>query len=699
MQTGRLRAFKTNPSRPAQACLMRTISLAFVIATLSGSAHLLLAERPSVPVYDLSIRLVPQKHEMLVRGTLALSTTTERRDVVDLLLSDLMADVKFELLSPRRTVIVDREEGPSVGAWRSNIWHLRFSRSIPPAAAVQVRFSYRCATAQTGFVFYVGPEVSFAAGVSTAWYPQLRVLEEGEESTLRVIGAMRFEVPPGNRVIASGQSRSTVEEERRGLFRFVCNQPVSLSFAAGTFTVHGPSGMESTAVYLLRDRTNVGEYTKGVERTVAVLERQFGPNPYKSFALVEVPDEIAGNAGFNGASQEGFILTSSSSLDAPFNPDHYGHEISHQWWGNLVRHRGASGRYVIDEAMAQYGALIAVNELAGPAKATRARFMGDPSSPSDQGVLAYLAMSMAGLDHPLSNLAAEWISSNIARSKGAIVFEMLASEIGEEAFRRALHRITHEFAFRRISWAEFRQVIAAESPGDIGWFFEQWFDAVGAPEWKLTFQQKDGDLQVVIHQAPPSFRATSEMVLTFDDGRTSTHRVKIEGEHTEFATTVPRRVVSVNLDPEFKIVHASPEMTQEAKALAAYWKALSMWQGGQAREAADLLQKAIVERKVPDTYAVQFMLYEALARVLQGEKELAPEAKRKRMEEALRRSLEAPTRRADRLPWVFYFLATVLKQQSQPDALREAVNGAISAEAALGEPTGWAAAARALLEH
>ena len=81
----------------------------------------------------------------------------------------------------------------------------------------------------------------------------------------------------------------------------------------------------------------------------------------------------------------GFMLADSASLDAPFNLAFYGHEISHQWWANLVSNAGgAHGNYMLDEAVAQFDSLRAVETLDGTLAAEQYRRSGYPGYNADQ---------------------------------------------------------------------------------------------------------------------------------------------------------------------------------------------------------------------------------------------------------------------------------------------------------------------------
>jgi aminopeptidase N len=147
---------------------------------------------------------------------------------------------------------------------------------------------------------------------------------------------------------------------------------------------------------MLRPRATVDEYVDGCRRSIEVLSNEFGPYPSGEFAIVEVPEVQARAAGFTGASVASFIMVTGTFLDQRFNLAYYGHEIAHQWWGNLIRHTGARGRMMLDEAMAQFGSLRAVETIEGEESAERYRRTGYPGYIEAQSGLGYLRVLASG---------------------------------------------------------------------------------------------------------------------------------------------------------------------------------------------------------------------------------------------------------------------------------------------------------------
>jgi hypothetical protein len=495
----------------------------------------------SAPRYDLSVKIAPDAHRIEVTGTLTLAPTNDARPQLQIGLSNVMRDLQVEVLEPKSCagqakIEKQREINKMI------VWTVTPASAIPAGQAVRLRFCY-AGGEEIRFVFYIGEEGSFAGGFNTAWYPQVKV--EGKNEIAKSTGKMFFSVPAEYQVIATGKRLSAAEQENKGGFLFEVVQPSMFSFAAAKFVVEryiSKSGI-NTAAYLLRARTYAKSYLEKCAEVIDVLAREFGPSPYGDFALVETPNEQSDKADFAGASFEGFIMSNSNFLDQGFNTAYYGHEISHQWWGVSVGKKdGPRGNMMLSEAMAQYGSLRAVEILEGPRMAEQYRRTGYPGYVAMQNATGYFMIESAGFDQPLSNLVQGQYTRILADGKAFIVYDMLSRTIGRERFSRTLQTIARQYAGSHIGWDEFLQAIEKGAGKDLKWFYEQWFERKGAPEWDTSWKQEGDSVRGVITQAQPFYRATLEVLIEGDDYQTSIQTVEIGGERTEFALShkVPR---------------------------------------------------------------------------------------------------------------------------------------------------------------
>jgi hypothetical protein len=638
-----------------------------------------------VPRYALEVKILPEAHRLEASGTIVLPPASETRQSIQLSLSDVMRDLQVEVLQPKvcagpAKVSKKDEREKTVN------WTIQPANPVPAGEALQLRFSYTGGE-EIRFVFYIGTEGSFAGGFNTAWYPKV-------EGDAKSVGRISYSVPPEYQVIATGKRRSAAEQEAQGNFVFEITQPSMFTFAMARYIIERRTSSRgvSTSAYLLRARSHIGDYLDQCTRVIDVLVQEFGPNPYEDFALVEVPSEQAGKASFSGASFEGFIFSNADFLDKQFNTAYYGHEIAHQWWGVSVGKKpGLRGRLMLDEAMAQYGSLRAVEIIEGARAAERYRRTGYPGYIVLQNATGYFMVEAAGFDQSLSVLQQGQYSRILADGKGFIVYDMLSRTIGREKFSRILQSIAGQYAARSIGWDEFLQAITKGAGMDLQWFYDQWFERKGAPEWALSWQQTEGTVRGVITQSPPHFRVTVDVLIEGDEYQRSVQSVELRGGRTEFAFPIKFRAGAVTVDPHFFVLHRTPAFRALKSAFGAHIQARVERDKKQYDAAEKILREALAREPDTDLYGARFTLRVAFGQLFLDQKKFA-EAKTH-----LELALTSPSRRAEMLPWAYLYLAQAAKGLNDTATLKYAVDGAISAEAALGGDSGAASEARSLL--
>jgi tetratricopeptide (TPR) repeat protein len=629
---------------------------------------------------------VPETHRLEGSGTIKLPAADAVRDTIPLALSGLMGDVTFDVVAPNVSagpVTLERKERPfGRPEWVTVVWTIRPQKPFPAHEPVVLRFSYAGGGDRTGFGFYVGPLCSFGVGILTAWYPVLEDQPLVQLRGFRGTGTVQFSVPPGYKTYAVGKLISPAGETERGTFRFRVDTPSTLSFSIARYLVSRLDGPIPVSVHLLQPRPNVDAYLKGSAKVLNALVQEFGPYPYPEFAILEVPADI--DAGFSGANADGFILTIGETFDGIFKTAHFGHEISHTWWGAIVqRKRSPRGYYMLDEAMAQFGSLRAVEMMEGPEAAEQYRRTGYPGFSDEYCGFTYLMRAATGFDHTLADLPSDtgFMNARLSDSKGMLAWDLLSRTVGRKLFSRILTGITTEYAYRRIGWDEFLQAIEKGSGQDLKWFYEQWFERTGAPEWQVTWKREGQSIKGVITQAAPYYRALVEVQIDGECG-SSVRRLNIRGPRTEFNWPVRFAAKSVTVDPHFLVLHWTPAYRKQATALMPYTKGdLKLWQG-QTEEAIQEFKTGLARIPEPDEHGLRFLLEYGLARAFTDQQKYS-EAR-----EHILLALQIPIRPREILPWAYVQLATIAQKTKDQPTFELALDGVTAAEANAGRRTG-----------
>ncbi|MCI0605489.1 hypothetical protein L0156_21100 [bacterium] len=640
----------------------------------------------ATPEYKLEIKISPDQKIMTVQGEMKFPPRHETQRELSFALSELIEDFQVQLLQPfpetKPEVKKTLREWSRPG-WGQNTWTITPQKEIPANALVVMRFSYTYTGDKTRFIFSGSARSFFAAGIGCAWYPQLEESPRTDDGIrlkgLRGTGTMRFLLPDGWTVYSPG-----IKTNVKGKIDFKIEEPVFFSFAAAKYSVLQTTDPMKVALYELHPRgERMIHYLKQAARVLEVLSEEFADYQFPDFAIAEVPPDEANNAGFAGASLEGFMLATTDFLDQEFNTAYYGHEIGHQWWGGLVRPEGPEGRWLLTEAMAQYGSLRAVELLDGPDRAELYRRRGYPGYLQDQSGFGYLMLAAAGLDQALTKLPADGTLPRwLADSKGFIVWDMLSRQLEREKFSKVLKAIIDKYQGGRIHWKKFVEETENVSGEKLAWFFEQWFDRTAIPDWKSEWRQENRGLMLQLSQKSPYFRMTLDLLIVGKNGEQLNQTITVSQQNQNWSLDVPFAVDSVTIDPDFQLLHWTEEYRKEADALVPFTRALIQQNDGNQQEAIKLYKEGIEKAPDRDPYGLRFLLHFGLSQVLFDQSRW--QDSRTHLEIALRSTV----RRPERLPWAYLQLAEIGDKQENAELVCSALQSVISADRSATEKTG-----------
>jgi tetratricopeptide (TPR) repeat protein len=246
--------------------------------------------------------------------------------------------------------------------------------------------------------------------------------------------------------------------------------------------------------------------------------------------------------------------------------------VAHQWWGVSVSPASKDDWWLTD-GFSRYSEAVYVENAAGAAGLEEA--VKDMSV----GALAYdtVPLSSAG---KLDIFSTEFQS--LATDKGAMILHMLRSVLGEDKYNKTMREFAAEFAGKSASMDDFK-TIAEKNYGDqLTWFFSQWLDSTGAPEFKVkytTYRLGGATAQQPKEEKTAGFRVTGEISQDLDlfrmpvelridtDGKTENKRIEVVGTTSPFSIETFGRPRRIAVDPDHHVLTNSTDVKLRASIL------------------------------------------------------------------------------------------------------------------------------------
>jgi aminopeptidase N len=310
-----------------------------------------------------------------------------------------------------------------------------------------------------------------------------------------------------------GESEALKEREIRRT-EFAETQPIStylFAFAAGPFKkVHDTPGLPG--LYVRKSKLQKAEAeAEAVQQITAdgikYLSDYFAqPFPFPKYDMVMIPGFAYGGMEHAGATflrEESILFRTAPTHSDRLNRDILLlHELTHQWFGDLVTMRWFDDLW-LKEGFAQYMAYHALNSLK-PNENVWKRFY-QAIKPA-----AYAIDSTQGttpIYQDIPNLKdAKSAYGAIVYSKAPGVIKQLAFVVGEDQFRDGLRLYLKEHAYSNAEWNDLVRALERVSKKPLGPWADAWIKRRGMPqvdvEWscgakgdltttRITVSQKD----------------------------------------------------------------------------------------------------------------------------------------------------------------------------------------------------------------
>ncbi len=295
----------------------------------------------------------------------------------------------------------------------------------------------------------------------------------------------------------------------RLLYTFDCKTPApNGSFVAGNLQLN-PKQAEgvNVAVYAPRAQSaNAADFAASVARSMTIFSDMFGALPDADMQVIQMPDGTLRD--FAGP---GVVFLSQRAWNPKANDKTIAREVAAQWWGNQVLPASTNDVWISD-GLAQYSEALYAEQNAG--KEAGLRTIDEFAV----GALMYEDAAPIAQSARLAPYSPDYRS--VVMNKGAMIFHMVRSQMGEVPFRSLLHDFYEKYAGKTATVEEFEimavqkvqktQVKGGETPEELRGFFVQWLNSTGVPEFTLEY---------VVYRTPKGFRVAGKIKQPLDTFR------------------------------------------------------------------------------------------------------------------------------------------------------------------------------------
>jgi hypothetical protein len=355
-------------------------------------------------------------------------------------------------------------------------------------------------------------------------------------------------------------------------FTFVSAKPsFPGSIVAGVFQEYksDDAGLDLHVFFKPTHQSLAPAYTTTAVQEFSYFINLYGLPPSQKLNVVELPGdtlpylwapEIAGLAGPSITEKTNYRLLADA--------------IAHQWWGVSVN-PASKDDWWLSDGFARYSEAMYVENAAGGAGLEEA--VKDMSV----GALAYDTVPLSSASK-LDIFSTEFQS--LATDKGAMILHMLRWVLGEDKYNKTMRQFAGEFAGKSATTDDFRTVAEKNYGEQLTWFFSQWSDSTGAPEFKVKYTTyriggnfaKEAKAQ---QERTPGFRVTGEISQDLDlfrmpvdlridtDGKTENKRVEVVGTTSPFSIETFGRPRRIAVDPDHHVLTNSSDVKLRASIL------------------------------------------------------------------------------------------------------------------------------------
>ncbi|MFL6449822.1 MAG: M1 family aminopeptidase [Bryobacteraceae bacterium] len=370
-------------------------------------------------------------------------------------------------------------------------------------------------------------------------------------TTNRFAADLRITVPAEYKVVGSGDTKTERAANNRTLYSFHYEKasfPGSIGIVKGDPLRVSSQGVSSGIFFRDAEAAQAKAYGEETGKIMTFLTGLYGLAPQASLTLVETED-----GAVNGYSAPGIIFLAPSSITRKVNTRVLANQLSRQWWGILVSPINRNHLWLVN-GPARYSEILYEEHAAG-------------ASSTETDMRATYVEALTVKDPPvlqavrLEDYSPEYWA--LTAAKGAAILNMLRNVVGPDSFGKGLKAFIDTYAWKSATSEDFRKVFERVSNQELRYFFVQWLESSGSPEFKLEYTvfrtQKGFRVVGKVNQDLDTFRMPVDLRIE-TEGNPEDKRVEVTGTSSEFSVDTFGKPKKLTLDPSHVLLRLDPSI-------------------------------------------------------------------------------------------------------------------------------------------
>ena len=504
-------------------------------------------------------RLDVEKYTVDAEINPATSALAVKATVLFLPVDDLTT-ATFELNNALNVATVTDGQGKHIPTSRNqqdSTLRLTFDQPLPKGKEASITFEYdgRLTGNEESPVY----GIKFAAihpDYAYLMYPS-RWLPTNGYTTDRFAADMNVSVPAGFTVLATGSDSHEAAGDRTVYhFKFARSSfPASIAMVKGLPAKVQAEGV-TTSLYLHEpEAANAQPVGELVGRMMSHFTGIFGIPPFANLTVIETEANAP-----NGYAAPGLLFLSPNTVGANPGVNVLANQISRQWWEEMLSPTTRNHLWITN-GLAKFSELLWTEHEAGAGAMNNALKSIMVDSLTIDTVPMIQSSRLEDYSPELNALTG---------SKGATVVAMLRNMVGDDKFFEILKTFAQEDGWKSVNTDDFEKVAENVSKKELGYFFTEWIESSGAPQFKLEYTVFRENTQGPDKQK--GFRVMGKITQDLDtfhmpvglkietEGNPEEAKVDVVGTSSEFSVDTFGKPKSVMIDPNSMVLHYEPSI-------------------------------------------------------------------------------------------------------------------------------------------